>query len=178
MFKGKAAEHPSHRNPNIPAALISDELSEAIHGQRCFEENTSQLVKLCKRYEDGIIDLNRARLKLRNELLSLPLFTTRKDENNPEKQNFDARIDQFRRSQDFLYESGKNLVRETYKFHFFLFNKTCLQKDNFFGSVHDPFRKYMKMFPGLNEKIKHHEKCALDYAKVIVSRRKCLCYYL
>ena len=100
----------SHRNPNIPADLISDDLADVVHAQRCFEESASQLVKLSKRYEDTIADLSKARLKLREELLSLPLFKTRKSDTNPEKQNFDARIDQFRKSADILVEQGKNLV--------------------------------------------------------------------
>jgi hypothetical protein len=63
-----------------------------------------------KRYEETIAELSRARLKLREELLSLPLFVTRKDDTNPEKQNFDVRIDQFRRLTDLLVERGKDLV--------------------------------------------------------------------
>jgi hypothetical protein len=110
MFKGKPPAK-SHRNPNIPADLISDELAEIIHAQRCFEESASLLVKLSKRYEDTISELSKARLKLREELLSLPLFKTRKlDSKNPEKQSFDARIDQFRKSADMLVEQGKYLV--------------------------------------------------------------------
>eukprot|EP00045_Choanoeca_perplexa_P015501 m.195963 g.195963 ORF g.195963 m.195963 type:complete len:259 (+) comp17008_c0_seq3:3228-4004(+) len=146
MFKGKPATK-SYRNPNIPADLISDELAEIIHAQRCFEESASQLVKLSKRYEDTISELSKARLKLREELLSLPLFKTRKSDTNPEKQSFDARIDQFRKSADHLVEQGKNL------------------KENYHGAIHDPTRKYMKMFPAINEKVKTHERLALDYVK-------------
>eukprot|EP00730_Choanoeca_flexa_P016044 TRINITY_DN7503_c0_g1_i1.p1 TRINITY_DN7503_c0_g1~~TRINITY_DN7503_c0_g1_i1.p1 ORF type:complete len:259 (+),score=67.69 TRINITY_DN7503_c0_g1_i1:121-897(+) len=146
MFKGKQAGR-SHRNPAIPADVISDELYDVIHAQRCFEECSSQLVKLSKRYEDCIQELNRARLKLREELLSLPLFKTRKSDTNPEKQNFDERIDQFRRSADLLVEQGKNL------------------KENYHGATHDPVRRYMKMFPSINEKVKTHERLAMDYVK-------------
>ena len=40
------------------------------------------------------------------------------------------------------------------------------QRENYQGAVHEPVRKYMKMFPAINEKVKHHERCALEYAKV------------
>ena len=41
-----------------------------------------------------------------------------------------------------------------------------LQKDNYHGAIHDPMRKYMKMFPAINEKVKTHERLALDHVKV------------
>ncbi|EDQ92394.1 uncharacterized protein MONBRDRAFT_35478 [Monosiga brevicollis MX1] len=137
----------SQRGNGIPESLIPAELADVIYNQRAFEEHCAAMVKLSKKYEDTITELGRERVRLREELLSMPIFTTRQDDSTPERLNFDERIDQFRKVTDFLAERGKDL------------------HDNYHGAVNDPLKRFMKMFPAINEKVKQHERCALDYVK-------------
>eukprot|EP00050_Salpingoeca_kvevrii_P007219 m.294606 g.294606 ORF g.294606 m.294606 type:complete len:250 (-) comp13029_c0_seq1:109-858(-) len=117
---------------------LTSELEETLHDQRLLESTSASLQKAAKKLADTIQEYDRNRARYIEMLDTLAFFKT----DPPADEH-----DRFRAGTDAVGHLTKTL------------------QGNILGTVHDPIKRFSKMFPGVNEHIKHHERMAVAYER-------------
>lgn len=93
------------------SSLVSQDFAAVVERHRVVEAATTSLVKTCKKCEEALLEMNKGRSKLREEVLSLPLFEPERHK-RADSETLLRRITMFKNATEGLLELGRGLVRE------------------------------------------------------------------
>ncbi|EGD73135.1 hypothetical protein PTSG_04848 [Salpingoeca rosetta] len=127
------------------SSLVPAEMQQSIKDYRRMEATMQAILKACKAYLGAIDVMNKARTRLRDNLNDIALFKQPKDEVGAPSQ---GEIEKMKRVAEGIVFLGTHRLSDQIK-----------------RTLHDPLKKFVKIFPNVNDCIKHYEKVASDCEK-------------
>lgn len=126
--------------------LIPEDVQSSIKDYKRMEQSMQAILKTCKSYLAAIEAMNKARIRLRENLNDIPLFKLSTDLSDISRQDDD--IEKLKRVAEGIVFLGTHKLSDHVK-----------------KTVHDPLKKFIKIFPGVNESIRHYEKLAAEFER-------------